>query len=249
VSFRPCVVVPTYDNPITIRPAVTALRAHVEDVLVVDDGSGPAARAEIDRLGAEGLARVLRHEANGGKGAAVKTGIRAAAAAGFTHVLQIDADGQHAFGDLPRFLSAARTSPHALVLGCPVFDGTVPAARLWGRKLTNFWCHIETGGRVIRDPMCGFRVYPTEAALAALPRADRMDFDPEIAVRLVWAGLPVINLPTPVRYLTSAEGGVSHFRVFRDNVRISWMHTRLVFAAPRGLLQRRRLIACQRRAG
>jgi glycosyltransferase involved in cell wall biosynthesis len=249
VSFRPCVVVPTYDNPITIRPAVTALRAHVGDVLVVDDGSGPAARAEIDRIGAEGLARVLRHDVNGGKGAAVKTGIRAAAAAGFSHVLQIDADGQHAFQDLPRFLQAAQTSPHALVLGHPVFDGSVPAARLWGRKLTNFWVHIETGGRVIRDPMCGFRVYPTAAALAALPRADRMDFDPEIAVRLVWAGLPVINIPTPVRYLTAAEGGVSHFRLFRDNVRITWMHTRLVFAAPWGLFKRRRLVACQRRAG
>jgi hypothetical protein len=131
-----------------------------------------------------------------------------------------------------------------------VFDASIPAARLWGRKLTNFWVHIETGGRVIRDPMCGFRVYPMAAALAALPRADRMDFDPEIAVRLVWAGLPVINLPTRVRYLTAAEGGVSHFQLFRDNVRISWMHTRLVFAAPWGIFnRRRRMVACQRRAG
>jgi glycosyltransferase involved in cell wall biosynthesis len=250
VSFRPVVVIPTYDNPRTIRRVVTAIRAHAESVLVVDDGSGPAARAEIDRLGGEGLAQVVRREVNGGKGAAVKTGIRAAAAAGFTHVLQIDADGQHTLDDLPTFLAAAAGAPQGLVLGYPIFDGTVPAARLWGRKLTNFWVHVETGGQVIRDPMCGFRVYPVAAALQALPRADRMDFDPEIAVRLVWAGLPVINIPTRVRYLSAAEGGVSHFRLWRDNVRISWMHTRLVFSAPWGLLnRRRRLAACRQEAG
>ena len=91
--------------------------------------------------------------------------------------------------------------------------------------------HIETGGRVIQDPLCGFRVYPLEATLGVLPGADFMDFDPELAVRLVWAGVPVINLATRVRYLGADEGGVSNFHMVRDNVRISWMHTRLVCIA------------------
>jgi hypothetical protein len=111
----------------------------------------------------------------------------------------------------------------------------VSKGRTIGRKITLFWTHLETGGQVIGDPMCGFRIYPVAAALATHTRSDAMDFDPEIAVRMVWAGVPVINLPTRVRYIRRDEGGVSHFRMFRDNVLISWMHTRLmvskIFAA------------------
>jgi hypothetical protein len=90
---------------------------------------------------------------------------------------------------------------------------------------------METAGRIIRDPMCGFRVYPLEAAARAAARGNRMDFDPELAVRLVWQGTPVSNLETYVRYLSPSDGGVSHFQMFWDNARISWMHTRLVLTA------------------
>ena len=116
------------------------------------------------------------------------------------------------------------------MLGAPVFDDTVPKSRLKARQITIFWTNLETGGKVIEDPMCGFRVYPLKAALAAGASGDRMDFDPEIAVRMVWDRVPVVNLPTKVRYLSAEEGGVSHFKMFRDNALISWMHTRLVAA-------------------
>lgn len=228
MNFRPCVVIPTYNNPATIAKVVHEVRAFVPDVIVVDDGSGPAAHAVTTALANAGHARVVHRAANGGKGAAVKTGINVAAQAGFTHVLQVDGDGQHTLADVPVFVEQARACPDALVLGQPQFDATAPKARLWGRKLTNFWVHIETAGRVIADPMCGFRVYPVAAALAVMPRAQRMDFDPEIAVRLVWHGVRVVNIPTKVRYLRAEDGGVSHFQMGRDNVRISWMHTRLV---------------------
>jgi hypothetical protein len=107
--------------------------------------------------------------------------------------------------------------------------------------VSRFWTDLETGGRVIQDPLCGFRLYPLAAALAARARGDRMDFDVEIAVRLVWAGCPVESIPTTVRYLTAAEGGVSHFQLWRDNVRISWAHTRLCTGAVLRLLSGRRL--------
>jgi glycosyltransferase involved in cell wall biosynthesis len=230
-EFRPCVLVPTYDNPATVRRVVEDARRHVGDVVVVDDGSAAEGRAAVEALGKEAIARVVFRPKNGGKGAAVKTGFAAAREMGFTHALQVDADGQHALDDMPRFLEEARKNPRALVLGCPVFDASAPKSRLVGRRITQFWSRVETFGPVITDPMCGFRVYPLVAAIAARARGNAMDFDPEIAVRMVWAGVPVINLPTRVRYVSPEEGGVSHFRMVHDNALISWMHTRMVFGA------------------
>jgi glycosyltransferase involved in cell wall biosynthesis len=239
-----CAVIPTYDNPATIRSVVERVREHIPDVIVVDDGSGPEGRAACEALASEGLADVVHREQNGGKGAAVKTGLLRAKERSFTHALQIDADGQHTVEDIPRLLEAAAQDPRALVLAAPRFDDTAPKARLWARQITIFWTNLETKRGLIEDPMCGFRIYPVDDALAATVSADYMDFDPEVAVRLAWAGLPVINVPTRVRYVSRAEGGVSHFRVFKDNALISWMHTRLVairiWRTLRGLLGARR---------
>lgn len=226
-AFRPCVVIPTYDNPATIERVVRAVHALHPHVVVVDDGSGPAAAAIIDALAQGSVIQLHRRAQNGGKGAAVKDGLRAARALGYTHALQVDADGQHALEDIPRFLAAAERDPSCLVLGQPKFDASIPAARLYGRRISIFWAAIESLGRV-GDPLCGFRVYPIEAAIAAGARGDRMDFDPEVIVRMVWAGVPVAKLETAVRYVPASEGGVSHFQGFRDNVRISLAHTRLV---------------------
>jgi glycosyltransferase involved in cell wall biosynthesis len=227
-AFRPCALVPTFDNPMTVERVVAEVRQHLEDVIVVDDGSGGAGRAAIDAIEQGRTARVVRRARNGGKGAAVKTGLGAARELGFSHALQIDADGQHDAHDIPRFLELAAAHPEAAVLGHPLFDASTPRGRRAAHALTNFWTRVETGGPVIEDPQCGYRVYPIAAALGVAARSDRMAFDIEIAVRLVWAGVPVKNVPTRVRYLAPASGGISHFRPFRDNVGISLMHTRLV---------------------
>ena len=194
-------------------------------------GTEGAVKVLIAALGRDGLARVTRRARNGGKGAAVKTGFAFARELGFTHALQVDADGQHALEDIPRFLATAQASPQALVLGAPMYDASAPKGRLIARKITLFWTDVEAGRGTITDPMCGFRVYPLEAALAAPRTGDRMDFDIEIAVRMAWMGVPIINLPTKVRYLARDEGGVSHFHLLRDNLRIGWMHTRLSMTA------------------
>lgn len=227
MTLRPCVLIPTYDNPGTLEAVVRRARDHVEDVIVVDDGSHDEARTIARALGEAGLAHVVFHETNRGKGAAMLTGLQAARDRGFSHAIQIDADGQHETADIPRFLEASRAAPDALVMGDPIFDDTAPRMRMWARQLTVFWCRVETWSKRLADPLCGYRVYPVEATLRAGFRARAMDFDPEVAVRLAWAGTPIARVATKIRYFTREEGGVSHFRPFKDTARISMMHTRL----------------------
>lgn len=228
MSFRSCAVIPTYENPLTLRAVVEGVRRFLPDVVVVDDGSQGPSRGLAEALARAGQVRLVRHPHNRGKGAAVKSGFREAQALGASHVLQVDADGQHCLEDIPRFLAAARSQPEALVLGTPLFDESLPRGRALARGISTFWVGVEVGAGVIRDPQCGFRVYPLLAALEAGARGDHMEFDQELPVRMVWRGVPVLNLPTRVRYLAPEEGGVSHFDLLRDNLRISAMHTGLV---------------------
>lgn len=226
MTVRCCALVPTYDNPATVRSVVERLRVHLDDVIVVDDGSGAEGRAACEALARDGLAHVVHRERNGGKGAAVKTGFVAARDRGFTHVLQVDADGQHDIDAAPAFLEASRNAPSAAVFAYPVYDASAPRGRLAARKITRFWVNLEVGGKgVIEDAMVGFRIYPVDAAIEVAARGDRMDFDVEVAVRLAWAGVRIVNLPVGVRYLTAEEGGRSHFQPFFDNVRISLLHS------------------------
>jgi glycosyltransferase involved in cell wall biosynthesis len=228
---RTCVLIPTYDNAATLEAVVRRARDHVPDVIVVDDGSHDEARRVARRLLEEGLADVRFHEQNRGKGAAMLTGLQVADERGFSHAIQIDADGQHDTGDIPRFLEASLAKPDALVMGQPIFDGTAPRARLWARQVSVFWCRVETWSRSLGDPLCGYRVYPVAATLRTGFRARAMDVDAEAAVRLVWAGTPILHVATRVRYLTPEEGGISHFRPLVDTVHISLMHARLTFTA------------------
>lgn len=230
-AFVACAIVPTYDNPQTVERVVDVVREHLDVVIVVDDGSHAPAAQVLDAVGQKPGVILVRHAENRGKGAAMKTGLARAAEEGFTHVLQVDADGQHNLDDIPRFLECAQKNPTALLLGAPQFDETRPAIRGFGHWFTGLWTKIEVAGSDIEDPQCGFRVYPVEAARKAKVRGDRMEYDLEIAVRMCWGGSPIINLPTKVRYLEASEGGVSHFHMGRDNMLISWMHTRLVTTA------------------
>lgn len=233
-DFRPLVVIPVYDHEHAITAMVDGVRAHGLACLLVDDGSRPSCAAVLRGLAEREGVALLRLAVNQGKGGAMLAGFAEAARMGASHVLQIDADGQHATGDIPRFLAAAEAAPAAVINGAPIYDASVPKGRLYGRYLTHVWVWINTLSFSIRDSMCGFRVYPlapVQALVATETIGLRMDFDPEILVRLVWRGVAVHNLATPVRY---PQDGVSHFDVLRDNLRISRMHTRLFF----GMLRR-----------
>ena len=230
-DFRCCAVVPTYDNPATVRKVVERIHAHLPDVIVVDDGSAEAGRQACLDLRRDGLATVHRIGKNSGKGVAVHKGMLEASKAGFSHAFQIDADGQHDLDEIPKFLSAARKSPDQAVFGSPIYDDSAPSVRRVGRKITRFWVDIETGRGVIEDAMVGFRVYPLAQTLELPLRAHRMSFDVEVAVLLAWSGVRVLNLPVKIRYLSVDEGGRSHFRPVLDNLRLSWLHSRLCTSA------------------
>lgn len=239
-AFAPVAVVPVFDHADAIGGVVDRLAGTGLPILLVDDGSGERCAAVLRALAAARApqVRLLRLERNAGKGAAVMAGLREAGARGYSHALQIDADGQHDIDDVPAFLAAARERPGAVINGQPVYDASVPRGRLVGRYATHVWVWINTLSLDIADSMCGFRLYPLAPTLALIdqePVGTRMDFDTEILVRLHWRGVPVRNLRTRVTY---PADGVSHFRLWRDNVRISAMHARLFFGMLRRLPRR-----------
>ncbi len=223
--MRLCAIIPTYNNPQTIEEVVNRVRAYIPDVVVVDDGSTEANREVVKRLGDSGRCQVVFRPQNGGKGAAVKTGFAWAHEHQFEYALQIDADLQHNTDDIPKMIAALGDDPKdTVVLAQPVFDASAPKGRLRARQITVFFAMVETLGRKVGDPLCGYRVYPVEAALRVKARGDAMDFDPEIAVRLVWDGCKVVHVPTPVIYRSADSGGVSHYRGFHDTFLIGITH-------------------------
>lgn len=230
-DFKPCIVVPVYNHEHAIGTVLQGLLRHGVPVILVDDGSSASCAAVLDALAAEHGERVVleRLPRNQGKGAAVLAGFRRAGLLGYSHAVQIDADGQHQTADVPKFLEQAAAHPDAVVSGYPIYDDSVPKARLYGRYATHIWVWINTISLEIKDSMCGFRVYPVAAVNTLAARqsiGSRMNFDTDIIVRLFWTGLRVVNVGTRVSY---PADGVSHFRVWRDNVLITRMHTVLFF--------------------
>jgi glycosyltransferase involved in cell wall biosynthesis len=241
------VLIPSYNSgALVLRTVEDALQQWAPVWLVVD-GSTDGSDVPLQALAAtDPRLRILVLPANHGKGAAVLHGMQLAQRAGFTHALTMDADGQHPASHIAAFMAASQRAPEAVVLGVPQFDASAPALRRRGRRISNWWANLETLGAGVRDSLFGFRVYPV-AALVDIMQSRRwmrrFDFDPEAAVRLVWAGVPPLNLPAPVKYLSAAEGGISHFNYLRDNVLLTGMHIRLmiefVLRLPLLLLRRR----------
>ncbi|WP_395700060.1 glycosyltransferase family 2 protein [Aquabacterium sp.] len=226
------VLIPSYNTGRLLAQTVRAARAQWNPVWVVIDGSTDGSGEALAReMAADSGLRVFQLPQNQGKGAAVLHGLRAAQAAGFTHALTMDADGQHPAALIPGFMQRSRERPEAMVLGKPVFDASAPLLRVRGRRVSNAWTNLETLGAGIGDSLFGFRVYPIKDLVAVMERQPwmrRFDFDTEAVVRLAWRGVKPMNVDAPVIYPRPEDGGVSHFKYGRDNALLTWMHTRLV---------------------
>ena len=227
------VLIPSYNTGNTVLQTVREARQFWQPVWVVVDGSNDGSGEKLQALAAQdsGL-KVMLLPRNQGKGAAILHGLNSALAAGFTHVLAMDADGQHPADKIPEFMRASLENPGALILGQPVFDASAPLLRVRGRKISNWWTNLETLWQGIGDSLFGFRVYPASPLRDVMARSRwmrRFDFDTEAAVRLCWRGIRPINVAAPVKYLRPEDGGISHFNYLRDNVLLTGMHTRLFF--------------------
>ncbi|WP_315905215.1 glycosyltransferase family 2 protein [Vibrio fluvialis] len=228
-AYHPCFLIPCYNHGSTVAAVLDSLARFEFPVLLVDDGSNQETKAALSEAAQRDNVHLLTLPVNQGKGGAVMAGIRQAHWLGFSHVIQIDADGQHDIEALPTLIEASQANPQHLISGQPVYDESVPKARLYGRYATHIWVWIETLSFAIKDSMCGFRAYPVAKTVEVLSRFDigsRMDFDIEILVRMYWQGVDIDFVETRVIY---PEGGISHFDALWDNVKISWMHTRLFF--------------------
>jgi glycosyltransferase involved in cell wall biosynthesis len=242
------VLIPSYNPGPHLAETVRTARAHWDPVWVVVDGSTDGSASLLaDLARADAGLRVLVRAHNGGKGAALLEGLEAALAAGYTHALTMDSDGQHPAQCIAAFMAASCAAPEAMILGAPVFDASAPRIRLRGRRIANWFTNLETLWAGVADTLFGFRVYPIAPLVAVMRRTRWMrhfDFDAEAVVRLSWRGVPVRNLPAPCRYFTAAQGGVSHFHYWRDNVLLTWMYTRLFL----GFLARLPLLIARRGA-
>ena len=225
------VLIPSYNPGPKVYETVRSARAQWTPVWVVVDGSTDGSTAALKAMAAQddGL-EILVLPNNVGKGAAVLHGLDIAAKKGFTHALTMDSDGQHPAHLIASFMAASAAQPAAMVLGVPVFAADAPRLRVNGRKVSNGWANLETLWAGIGDSLFGFRVYPIEPlreVMAGQRWMRRFDFDPEAVVRMCWRGIQPVNLPATVRYFRVDEGGVSHFNYVRDNLLLTWMHSRL----------------------
>lgn len=225
-----CIVVPHFNHDEQLQNVLSEIKKIELPVIIVDDGSEEKSYAAVRSM-TDGRSELMlsRIPSNTGKGAAVIHGIRIARDRGFTHAIQIDADGQHCVADTRRLMAESERYPDLLISGLAVFGEDVPKSRLYGRKFTLWWTKLETLSGAIKDAMCGFRVYPIAPLLDICEGRKigrRMEFDMEILVRSIWNGQQIRYIPTRVEY---PARGLSHFRLIRDNLLISLTHTKLMF--------------------
>lgn len=225
-----CIVIPNYNHTILLDELIAKLMQFNLPIIMVNDGSSADATQFFRDLSKKHPnLSVIEHQNNQGKGGAVQTGLRTAFEQGFSHALQVDADGQHDLGDVNKLITESKNFPEALISGKPIYDESIPKHRYYARNITHFWVWVETLSFQIKDTMCGYRVYPLASTVQLLQQkklGKRMDFDIEVMVKLFWKNIDLRFIDTAVDY---PEHGVSHFRALEDNILISWMHTRLFF--------------------
>ncbi|NMH60665.1 glycosyltransferase family 2 protein [Alteromonas ponticola] len=225
-----CIIIPHYKHEVLFAQFLPSLVKLNLPCIIVDDGSGTTSTDKLTELLAPYPEfHLVKHQSNRGKGASVITGCYHASAMGFTHVMQLDADGQHNIDDAVKLLDYSERHPECIISGQPYFDETAPLIRKYGRKINGFWVVLETLSFKVKDGLCGFRVYPIKQVEHLFDQyylGPRMDFDPELLVKALWANIDVHFIPTKVIYHANT---VSHFHYLQDNLMLIKLHVRLMF--------------------
>jgi glycosyltransferase involved in cell wall biosynthesis len=226
-SLHACVLIPTYNNADTLADVIAAVAQSTHDIIVVNDG----ATDDTDHILSQfSFIKVVSYRPNHGKGYALKTGFRYALQQGFRYALTIDSDGQHYASDIPVFLEAARQQPDAVIIGARNMDQeNVPGKSSFGNRFSNFWFWVETGLR-LPDTQSGYRWYPLQPMATMKFFTTKYEFEIEVPVRLAWKGIAVKSVPVRV-YYPPQEERISHFRPFKDFLRISILNTVLTLIA------------------
>jgi len=225
-KIRPLIVIPVYNHAGTLRDVVSRTLNVCGDVLVVDDGSTDGSAEAIKGL----PVRLIRHEKNRGKGSAILTAADEARKLDMSHIITIDADGQHDPANILQFIPVIRENPLALVIGKRIFNNkTVPFSSRFGRSFSNFWLRVETG-YTLKDTQSGFRAYPIVLFDWLKLYDRRYSFEIEVLVKAAWAGIALKEVDISVHYPDPAKH-ISHFNPFMDNLALTILNTRLTIRA------------------
>jgi glycosyltransferase involved in cell wall biosynthesis len=222
---RIAVVIPVYNHENKVAQVVKdALKLHLP-LFIIDDGSTDST---YDRIKDISRITIIRHATNRGKGAAILTGLAAAAPLA-DWVITMDADGQHCPENVWNLVRAVSPGERPIIVGLRegMDHRNVPWTSRFGRVFSNFWVRAS-GGPDIRDTQSGFRLYPLPEAMRLNIRARRFQFEVEILVRAKWHGIPVLETPVGVTYEAEDER-VSHYRGFVDFCRNAGTFSRLIF--------------------
>ena len=227
-NFNPCIIIPVYRHGRACAQVVEDIKGYNIPIILVDDGNEEETKSYLRQIKEKNpQVQIVELKKNSGKGKAFKAGVIFAYKAGYTHALQIDADGQHDSSRIPFFIEKSREEPEKMICGYPQYDESAPEHRKNAHKFANTWCAIVTWSNKIKDSLCGFRVYPLKESYDFVTKSifdSRMGFDVEILVRLMWRGVDVEFYPVKVTY---PSDGISNFHAFRDNVRISGVFSKL----------------------
>ncbi len=228
--FNPCIIIPCYNHVELLLNKLPEIEKHKIPIIIVDDASEHLGSIESTLKGYPTIF-LIRHTENQGKGGAIISGINHALEKGYTHAVQVDADGQHNYEDLPKFIESAKNNPNKLILGTPIFDQSAPKVRIYGRKISTALVALETLSISAHDVLFGFRVYPLTTTLTVINKFrlnTRMGFDVQIIVYHLWNGVRIKNIKSKVKYHDEIN---SNFRYLQDNLSFIGMHVKLLILA------------------
>jgi glycosyltransferase involved in cell wall biosynthesis len=233
-----CVIIPTYNNELTLAQVIQDVSEYADDIIVVNDGSTDST-AEILKNHPE--IQIVSYKTNVGKGYALRQAFAYAIEKGCQYAITIDSDGQHFAKDIPTFAEKLKSEPNAIIIGARNMDqATIPGKSSFGHKFSNFWFKFETGVES-PDTQSGFRLYPLFLLKDMKLYTVKYEFEIEIIVRAAWKGIKIDSVPVQV-YYAPKETRISHFRPFQDFSRVSVLNAVLVtftiiYFAPLRLIQ------------